>query len=328
MLHKLQQIINTKETDMVFRIGSDKLNLKECIENNLSIDSSNVLFDESMQKHTSFKIGGNAECFIKVKTIEELFNILKFSKANNIPLTIIGNGTNLLVKDNGINGIVAKIEIRKIEIKEKNDIIEVTVGAGNTNIQVAQELLKNEITGFEEISGIPGTIGGAIRMNAGAYGKEIKDIVKTVTLMDYDGNIINYSNNEMKFEYRNSILSKEKYIVLEAVFELKRGTENEIKQLMDELQKSRIEKQPLDKPNAGSTFKRGEDFITAKIIDEVGLKGYQIGGAMVSNKHAGFVVNENNATATDVLNLVEYIKKKVKEEKNKDLQLEIIVIGQ
>ena len=304
------------------------MDLKELIQNNLKLDSSVICFDESMKKHTSFKIGGNAECFIKVKSVDDLRTILKFCDENKIPFTIIGNGSNLLVLDSGIKGIVIKIEIKKTEIKKQDEIYEVTVGAGNSNIEVAQELLKNEITGYEEISGIPGTIGGAIRMNAGAYGKEIKDVVKSVKVMDYDGNIKDLPNEKLKFEYRNSILSKEKYIVLEASLELKKGQYDLIKEKMDEYMKSRKEKQPLDRPNAGSTFKRGTDFITAKVIDEVGLKGFKIGGAMISDKHAGFVVNFDNATGKDVLDLIEHVKKVVKEAKDKDLELEIIILGE
>ena len=184
------------------------MDLKELIENNSIINAMNVSFGEPMKNHTSFKIGGNAECFVKIKTQEDLRQILKFVNQNNIPLTILGNGSNILVLDGGIKGIVAKIEIDKIEIKEQNGKLEITVGAGNKNAEVAGILLKNNITGFEEIAGIPGTIGGAIRMNAGAHGKEIKDIVKTVKVMDYQGQVKEIQNSEMQFEYRNSIISR------------------------------------------------------------------------------------------------------------------------
>ena len=297
------------------------------IEKELKIDSKKIKYDEPMSKHTSFKIGGLAQCLIKVDAIEELKKILSFVRQNNINLTIIGNGSNLLVLDSGIKGITIKINIKKQIIDVKEEFIEVKVGAGNSNIELAQKLLKEEITGFEEISGIPGTIGGAIRMNAGAYGKEMKDIVKDVTFMDYDGNITVLENEKLGFEYRNSMFSKNKYIILEATLKLQKGTYDEIKQKMDEYLKSRKEKQPLEFPSAGSTFKRGNDFITAKLIDECGLKGYKIGGAEISNKHAGFVINRGNATAKDVLDLTKYIKEKIYEKFQKTIELEIEVIG-
>lgn len=308
--------------------GSVILDLKELIRNNDNINTMELFFDEPMKKHTSFKIGGNAECFVKVKTEEDLKQVLNFVSQNNIRLTILGNGSNVLVLDGGIKGIVAKIEIKKIEIKEQKEKIEVTVGAGTKNAELAVTLLKNNITGFEEIAGIPGTIGGAIRMNAGAHGKEIKDIVKTVKVMDYHGQVKEMSNSEMQFEYRNSIISKEKYIVLETVLELEKGNSNNIKEKMDEYFEFRKEKQPLEFPSAGSTFKRGEDFITAKLIDDCGLKGYKIGGVEISTKHAGFVVNTGNATAKDVLALTTYVKEEVNKKFNKKIELEIEILGE
>lgn len=304
------------------------MNLKELIENDNIINTMKVSFGEPMKNHTSFKIGGNAECFIKVETKEDLKQILKFVSQNNIPLTILGNGSNVLVLDGGIKGIVAKIEIKKIEIKEQDEKVEITVGAGNKNAEVAGMLLKNNITGFEEIAGIPGTIGGAIRMNAGAHGKEMKDIVKTVNVMEYNGEEKEIQNNEMQFEYRNSIISKKEYIVLETVLELEKGDSNSIKEKMNEYLNFRKEKQPLEFPSAGSTFKRGADFITAKLIDECGLKGYKVGGAEISTKHAGFVVNTGNATAKDVITLVKYIQEEVYKKFNKKIELEIEVLGE
>ena len=281
-----------------------------------------------MKKYTSFKVGGLAEVLIKVKTVEDLKKILIFAKENNVKLTIIGNGSNILVLDEGIEGIVLKIELKKLEITEleNKDEIEVKVGAGNKNIEISQVLLKHEIEGFEEISGIPGTIGGAVRMNAGAHGKEIKDIIKEVIAIDYNGNIKHLKNEEMKFEYRNSILSKEKLIILEAILKLNKGNKDKIQSKINEYKRWRRENQPLEYPNAGSTFKRGEDFITAKLIDECNLRGYSIGGAEVSLKHAGFIVNKGNATAKDIIELTNYIKEKVYEKFQKKIELEIEVI--
>ena len=187
--------------------------------------------------------------------------------------------------------------------------------------------LNNQLTGFEEISGIPGSVGGAVRMNAGAHGKEMKDIVKTVTCMDYLGNEKKFNSSEMKFKYRKSILKEEKYIVTEVEIELEKGNKEKIKEKMDEYTKFRKEKQPLEYPSAGSTFKRGNDFITAKLIDEAGLKGFSIGGAEVSTKHSGFIINKGDATAKDVLELVNKVKEEVYKKFNKKIELEVEVIG-
>ena len=308
------------------------------------IPNDNILKNESMKKHTSFKIGGNADFFVKAKSVEDVKYVLSICKQNNVPLTVVGNGSNLLVKDNGIRGIVLKIDIDKEDIKSieqsdanKDEIYKInpnanyiiTVGAGVPLGKLAQVLLKNSISGFEFASGIPGTIGGAVRMNAGAYGSEFKDIVFETTCMNTDGEILVLSNDEQKFEYRKSIFKYENYIVLEAKLLLNKIEDSSlIKEKMDEFKKSRIEKQPIEYPSAGSTFKRGNDFITAKLIDECGLKGYSIGGAQVSNKHAGFVINTGDATANDVLELVDVIKKNVLEKFDKKIELEIEVIGE
>lgn len=296
------------------------------------ISEDNIFQNESMKKHTSFKIGGNAEFFVKAKNIEQVEYVLKICEKNNISLTIIGNGSNILVKDLGIKGIVLKIDINDIDIVEKdidtNEVV-VDVGAGVNLGMLAQVLLKKSISGFEFASGIPGTIGGAIRMNAGAHGFEFKDIVIETTCIDKSGNIFVLDNQQQNFEYRTSIFSKKDYIILGAKLLLKKVSNfEEIKNKMDEYKTFRQEKQPLEYPNAGSTFKRGNDFITAKLIDECGLKGYKVGDAQVSNKHAGFVINTGNASAKDVLELIEVVKKKVYEKFNKIIELEIEVIGE
>lgn len=300
------------------------MKIEEIIKNS-SLKEESIAYNEPMAKHTSFKIGGEAECYIKVTDIEEVKEILKITNTHKLSLTIIGNGTNLLVKDNGIKGIVAKINIKNTKINEDNIV---TVGAGNTLAEIAQVLMQNNLTGFEELAGIPGSIGGAIRMNAGAHGKEIKDVIISATVIDYIGNIKKFKNEEMAFEYRNSIFSKEKYIILEAELQLEKGNKEEIKEKMQGFANWRKEKQPLEYPNAGSTFKRGNGFITAALIDECGLKGTQIGGAQISNKHAGFIINTGNATAKDVLDLVELTKKEILNKYGKEIQLEIEVIGE
>ena len=300
------------------------------------IATENVLVDETMKKHTSFKIGGNADFFVKVVNEDEVKFILELCKENNIPLTIVGNGSNLLVSDNGVRGIVLKINIEKISIEKnisKDDVNEVdkvivTAGAGVPIGKLAFYLLNNSISGFEFASGIPGTIGGAIRMNAGAYGSEFKDIVIETKCMDYNGDIVFLSNQQQKFEYRKSIFKDEKYIILETKMLLTPVDDASIiKKKMDEYKESRMEKQPIEFPSAGSTFKRGNDFITAKIIDECGLKGVSVGGAKVSDKHAGFVVNTGNATCEDVLKLINIIKSEVSKKYGKEIELEVELIS-
>jgi len=300
------------------------LEISEIIKKS-NLEQANIYYNEPMSKHTSFKIGGLAECYIKVNNLQELEEIINIANTYKVPLTIIGNGTNILVKDNEIKGIVAKINIKNIQINEENNVVK--VGAGNTLAEVAQILLKNDLTGMEELAGIPGSIGGAIRMNAGAHGKEIKDIIVSATVIDYSGNIKTLSNEEMKFEYRNSIFSKEKYIVLEAELQLNKGNKEEIKQKMQDFAIWRKEHQPLEYPNAGSTFKRGDGFVTAQLIDECGLKGTSIGGAQISTKHAGFIINTGDAKAQDVLELVDLIKQEVFKKFQKEIQLEIEIIG-
>lgn len=286
-----------------------------------------VKIDEPMKKHTSFKIGGNADVFVIAKNINEIQYILNFSKENNIPLTILGNGSNVLVSDKGIRGIVLQICLRETRIeKQKNALIEVEAGVMLGTL--AQILLKQSISGFEFAAGIPGSIGGAIRMNAGAYGGEMKDIVKNVTVLNEKGEVNILTNEECEFSYRHSRFTNSKEIIIKATLELPYGNEDEIKANMEEYAKSRKEKQPLNLPSAGSTFKRGSDFITAKLIDECGLKGYTSGDAQVSTLHAGFVVNLGNATAQDVLNVVNHVKQVVLEKAGKQIELEIELLGE
>lgn len=340
------------------------------------ISQEQIFIDEPMSKHTSFKIGGMADIFVKVRNIKELKYVIEVAKKQDINLTIIGNGSNILVKDNGIRGIVVKTELNNIKIelailnKEKreeivNEEIEftdfnlpkiedviVTVGAGVKLGELCQKLLKEEITGLEFASGIPGTIGGAVKMNAGAYGGEIKDIIletKCLDLEQYEKvvekiniddieimnesdaklpEIIILNNQEQDFSYRHSIFMEKKYVILETKLKLKRGKYEEIKARMDEYLTNRKEKQPIHMPSAGSTFKRGKDFITAKLIDECGLKGYQIGDAAVSNIHAGFIVNKGNATAEDVLKLIKYVQETIYEKTGKEIELEIEILGE
>lgn len=302
---------------------------KEILENlEKIITKERIKQNEPMNKHTSFKIGGPAEFYIKITSIEELQKILEFAKKEKIKITILGNGSNVLVADKGIKGIVIRTNLKeiKIESKEQNKV-EITTDDAVPIGFLAQKLLKEEISGFEEISGIPGTIGGAILMNAGAHGKEMKDIVTEITAIDYDGKLHKFTNGEAEFTYRHSKFSDGKYIILQAKMLLEKGNAKDIKSKMDEYAQFRKDKQPIEYPSAGSTFKRGTDFITAKLIDDAGLKGYSIGGAKVSEKHAGFIINTGDATAQDVLDLAKYVTDKVYEKSGKKIEFEIKVLG-
>ena len=291
------------------------------------IKQGSVKLEEPMKKHTNFKIGGNADIFVVAKSIEEIKYVIKFSKENNIPLTILGNGSNVLVSDKGIRGIVLQVGLKEIKIEKQEGIL-IEVDAGVMLGALAQILLKQSISGFEFAAGIPGSMGGAIRMNAGAYGGEIKDIVKNVTVLNKKGEINTFTNEKCDFSYRHSRFTDSKEVIIKATLELTAGDETEIKAKMDEYAKSRREKQPLNLPSAGSTFKRGTDFITAKLIDECGLKGYTSGDAQVSTLHAGFVVNLGNATAQDVLSVVNHVQQVVLEKKGKQIELEIELLGE
>ena len=306
------------------------MNMQEVYEElQKNIKISEIKKDVDMSKSTSFRIGGKADLLIKVKDTQELKYIVKYSNHNKIPITVIGNGSNLLVRDKGIRGITIQMDFQKIEItKQEDEKVIIEVGSGVKLGMLAGILLKNSIKGFEFASGIPGTIGGATRMNAGAHGKEMKEIVQSTTYMDKDGNIKLLENEEINFNYRNSRFKNTDEIIIEATIELEKGNPEEIKGLMEEYRNFRKEKQPIDMPSAGSTFKRGSDFMTAKLIDEAGLKGYKIGGAQVSEKHAGFIVNTGNATAEDVLNLIDYVIKVIYEKFNKVIELEVEVIGE
>ncbi len=304
------------------------MNAKQILENS-NLTKEKIKYNVPMKDYTSFKIGGSAECLIKVENTDEIQEILDICKAEQIPLTIIGNGSNILVRDKGIKGIVLKIDIKKFLIEEDSQKIILTVGSGNKLGEIAQKLLQQEITGFEFASGIPGTIGGAIRMNAGAHGSEMKDIVKNITYINKeDGEVYTINNEQANFKYRNSIFSNNKYIIIEATMLLEKGKKEEIQNKMQEYATYRKEKQPIEYPSAGSTFKRGEDFITAKLIDECGLKGYKIGGAQISEKHAGFIINTGNATAEDVIELIKYTKEQVYNKFGKEIKTEIEIIGE
>ncbi len=288
------------------------------------IPKENIKLNEDMSKHTSIKIGGPADIFIKIKNIEELKYVLRIAKEENIPVTVIGNGTNLLVRDKGIRGIVLQIRIEDVTV----NATEIEVGAGTLLSKLSKTACENSLTGLEFASGIPGTVGGAITMNAGAYGGEFKDIVVSTTYIDNNLNIHTIDNKEHNFEYRNSIFKDNNFIILNSKLKLKEDIKENIEARMKQNSEKRKKSQPIEYPNAGSIFKRENGFITAEAIDKCGLKGYNIRDAYVSEKHAGFIVNKGEATAKDVIDLIEYIKKIIYEKYKIKIETEIKIIGE
>ena len=285
-----------------------------------------VLVNEPMASHTTFRIGGPADYFVMPQTAEELAEILKLCKEEQTPYFILGNGSNLLVGDKGFRGVV-------IQLYKNFDGIQiagttVTAKAGAMLIRVAKEAAKAGLTGLEFASGIPGTIGGAMVMNAGAYGGEMKDVVTAVTVLTKDGEIKTLTGEEMNFRYRGSVVEDEGYIVLESVMELKKGNPEEIQSRIEELSLQRKTKQPIEYPSAGSTFKRPEGYFAGKLIQDSGLRGYQVGGAQVSEKHCGFVINAGNATAADVMQLMQDVSDKVNAQFGVTLEPEVKRIGE
>ncbi len=292
------------------------------------IDKKDIYLDEPMKKHTSFRIGGVADYFLNIKKAEQLKAILNLAKQEKMPFQIVGNGTNLLVREGGIRGFVIKLDLKNYTIDKKENEAIITCGCGMTLSQLALIAAENNLSGLEAMAGIPGTLGGAIRMNAGAYGSEMKDIVVCSKCMDLDGNIQKLDLEAHKFSYRKSAFATNQLILLETTLKLKLGEKQEIQNKMQEYKKLRMQKQPLEFPNAGSIFKRKGDVLIAKLIDECGLKGYAIGDAEVSSKHSGFIINKGNATAKDVLELIHVMEQKVKQKFDVDVELEIIVIGE
>ena len=288
--------------------------------------ASSVKFDEPMKLHTTFKIGGPADVFVEAQNTDEIIALIEYCKQNSIPYMIIGNGSNMLVGDKGIRGVV--IQVGKAMNNITIDKETVTAQAGVLMSTLANAILKAELSGFETLSGIPGTLGGGIYMNAGAYGGELKDVIDTVTYIDESGEIITKPNEELDLSYRHSMFETGEYVILSAVLKLKKGSYEEIKAAMQDYNKRRSDKQPISMPSAGSTFKRPEGYFAGKLIQDSGLMGYSIGGAQVSEKHAGFVVNKGGATAADVLALIKHIQDTVEEKFGVCLEPEVRLIGE
>ena len=289
-----------------------------------------VLIDEPMCKHTTFRIGGPAEWFVLVHKIEELQQVTMLCKEQGVLYYVIGNGSDLLVSDTGVSGVIIRLagDFETIELEEivPEGIGHICAGAGAMLSSLALRAGKKGFTGLEFASGIPGTVGGAVLMNAGAYGGEIKDTIVAVDVLTKNGIIKRLERDALDLSYRHSAIMESGDIVLKAHFSLSVRPKIHIFAVMESYKKSRQAKQPLEYPSAGSTFKRGTDFITAKLIDECGLKGYQIGGAQISEKHAGFIINKENATAEDVIKLMEYTKQQIYNKFGKIIEPEIEII--
>lgn len=284
-----------------------------------------ILFDEPMKNHTSFKIGGPADVLIIPEREEEIVNAIRFCRENQIKYFIMGNGSNLLVKDTGIRGAVIKVAngFDRIEVIGERVICQ----SGALLSKVAKYALKHSLTGFEFASGIPGTIGGAIAMNAGAYGGEMKDVVSKVKAIDRNNNIVEFTNADMNFRYRGSLVSDENLIVLGVELNLQKGDYSSIEAKMKDLTERRVSKQPLEYPSAGSTFKRPEGYFAGKLIEDAGLRGVRYGDAQVSEKHCGFVINVGEATFDHVITLIRMIQKVVYDKFNVKLEPEVKIIG-
>lgn len=285
-----------------------------------------VRISEPMNRHTTFRIGGPADYFLLPSTAEEVKKILEICKEKELPYFILGNGSNLLVSDEGYCGVIIQLyrNYGGITVEGTN----IRAGAGALLSQIASAAKNASLTGFEFAGGIPGTLGGAVVMNAGAYGGEMKDVLKEVTVMTEQGEIMTIPAEKLEMGYRTSLVKKAGYLVLEAVISLKAGDVEKIKAIMKDLTEKRVSKQPLEYPSAGSTFKRPEGYFAGKLIMDAGLRGYQVGGAQVSEKHCGFVINKGNATAADVCGLMKDVQEKVQEQFGVTLEPEVKFLGE
>ncbi len=290
-------------------------------------DPSNILTDEDMSAHTTFRVGGRADVFVKPADLKEATEIVRLLLMNDHPFCVIGNGSNIIVTDGGYRGCIVCMADGTDTISVNGN--KITAGVGALLSKVARTAYENSLTGLEFASGIPGTVGGAVVMNAGAYGGEMKDVITSVTLFDtVSSETVTLGADEMKFGYRTSIVKQHPYVVLEAEFSLQNGKKEEIKAVMDDLAQKRRDKQPLEYPSAGSTFKRPEGYFAAKLIEDAGLKGFSVGGAKVSEKHSGFVINAGGATATDVLELIKEVSDRVFESSGVRLEREVVILGE
>ena len=288
----------------------------------------NIHVQEPMSNHTTFRVGGPADCLVEISDKEELRSLCRYLSLTGMPFFVMGNGSNLLVSDAGFRGVILKLQSSLSGFRvEGNKIL---AQAGTTMAQVARAAMEHGLTGLEFASGIPGTVGGGVVMNAGAYGGEMSQVVTRVEVLSGDGEFLNLDNEIMEFGYRTSSIKGKPFIVTEVEFTLRPGNRDEIKAMMDDLGARRREKQPLEYPSAGSTFKRPEGYFAGKLIQDAGLRGYSVGGAMVSEKHCGFVINTapGVTSASDVMNLIRHVQAVVKEQFDVELEPEVIFVGE
>lgn len=289
------------------------------------VQSENVAVDEPMKNHTSFKVGGPVDILVTPESYDEIVKVIKLCNEEDMTYYIIGRGSNLIVRDGGFRGMVIKLtKLDKIKVEDERLIVQ----SGVDLCKVSEAALENSLKGFEFACGIPGTVGGAVTMNAGAYNGEISQVIESALVVDKNGKLITLNKEELELGYRMSAIQKYGYTVLEVTFKLVKGEYSSIKERIDDLTKKREDKQPLEYPSAGSTFKRPEGHYTGKLIEESKLKGFSIGGAQVSEKHAGFIINKGDATAKDILDLIAYIQNTIKVNFDVELHPEVRIIGE
>lgn len=302
----------------------NRINIIHLLEK--KIDRQHIHEDEWMNKHTTFKIGGPADLYVIPNSEEELIHAVQVCKQENVPYYVIGNGSNLLVTDKGFRGVIIEVYKQLADIKVEGNCI--VAYAGALLSKIANTALENNLTGFEFAHGIPGTLGGAVTMNAGAYGGEMKQVIESATVIDDEGEVKTLSLEELELTYRKSIVSRLGYTVIKATIKLSEGEAEAISAMMKDLGQRRRDKQPLEYPSAGSTFKRPEGHFAGKLIMDSGLRGYQLGGAQVSEKHCGFIINRDHATCADVLQLISYIQSEIKAKFDVDIEPEVRMIGE
>lgn len=299
------------------------MNYKDLFKNIYS--DNQIEINSNMSEHIYFKVGGPVDVLVVPNNFDQISQTIKICKENNIPYYVIGNGSNLLVKDGGMRGVVIKLTELQNLSSEGNDI---TADCGTLLKDVSALAVEKELTGFEFACGIPGSVGGAVFMNAGAYNGEISEVIKSALVLESNGNIREFSKEELELGYRTSKVMKEGGIVLSATFSLEKGDSKLIKGRVNDLTEKRESKQPLEYPSAGSTFKRPEGYFAGKLIQDAGLKGYTVGGACVSNKHSGFVINKGGATAQDILDVIHHVQDEVMNQFGVKLDTEVRIIGE
>ncbi|MBQ7954965.1 MAG: UDP-N-acetylmuramate dehydrogenase [Lachnospiraceae bacterium] len=298
--------------------------VKEALQRFVPVE--NIRFDEPLKNHTTFRVGGAADCMVFVQSVEQMQKVLGYLQKVEIPFFVMGNGSNLLVGDKGYRGVILRLAESMSDVAVVGN--RVIAKAGASLAKVARVALEHGLAGFEFAAGIPGTVGGAVIMNAGAYDGEMKMVVDDVTVMDSQGALMVLDNETMEFGYRTSAIKKQKFVVTECRFLLQPGNKDDIKAKMDDFGARRREKQPLEYASAGSTFKRPEGNFAGKLIMDAGLRGFTVGGAQVSEKHCGFVINTGDATAADIKNLMEKVQEEVYRQFSVKLEPEVIMLGE